>query len=77
VIPVFNHGRTIAAVVENAQQLNLPVIVVDDGSTDETHDRVRSLGGVRLLRHHCNLGNPVLPQPCPDLFLDRERSLRA
>ncbi len=55
-IPVFNHGRTIAAVVEKAQQLNLPVIVVDDGSTDETHDRVRSLGGVRLLRHHCNLG---------------------
>jgi uncharacterized protein (DUF2062 family) len=35
VIPVFNHGLTVHGVVAGAKQ-EFPVIVVDDGSTDQT-----------------------------------------
>lgn len=35
VIPVFNHGLTVQWVVEGAKR-EFPVIVVDDGSTDQT-----------------------------------------
>ncbi len=56
VIPVYNHGKTVAAVVKEALQLNLPVIVVDDGSTDSTANALASLDGIRLLRHDCNKG---------------------
>jgi glycosyltransferase involved in cell wall biosynthesis len=34
VIPVFNHGRTLRRVTELAIATGLPVLVVDDGSTD-------------------------------------------
>ncbi|MGL5408440.1 MAG: glycosyltransferase, partial [Shewanella sp.] len=35
-IPCYNHGSTIAAVVESLSVFSLPVLVVDDGSNDET-----------------------------------------
>ena len=36
VIPVYNHERTVADVVYRTLALDLPVVVVDDGSTDGT-----------------------------------------
>jgi glycosyltransferase involved in cell wall biosynthesis len=36
IIPVYNHGRAAGAVVEQLSALGLPIIVVDDGSDDET-----------------------------------------
>jgi glycosyltransferase involved in cell wall biosynthesis len=36
VIPVYNHGRALGAVVEKLRPLGLPVIIVDDGSDNET-----------------------------------------
>ncbi|MGA8241465.1 MAG: glycosyltransferase, partial [Desulfobacterales bacterium] len=39
VIPVYNHERTVADVVRRTLALDLPVVVVDDGSTDSTYDR--------------------------------------
>jgi glycosyltransferase involved in cell wall biosynthesis len=38
VIPLYNHGRALAAVVEKLSPLGLPVIVVDDGSDAETKE---------------------------------------
>ncbi|MBP5741505.1 MAG: glycosyltransferase, partial [Bacteroidales bacterium] len=35
-IPAFNNGGTVGAVVERALATGLPVIVVNDGSTDGT-----------------------------------------
>ena len=35
VITVYNHGAAVVDVVKKAQDLNLPVFVVDDGSTDD------------------------------------------
>jgi glycosyltransferase involved in cell wall biosynthesis len=46
----------IEAVVRAALKLNLPVIVVDDGSTDSGHERIKNIDGLHLLRHRENRG---------------------
>jgi glycosyltransferase involved in cell wall biosynthesis len=56
VIPVYNHGRTLREVVDATRALGLPMVVVDDGSTDGGPERLASVPGVRLLRHPANRG---------------------
>lgn len=61
VIPVYNEQATILRVVEAVlrQPLNLEVIIVDDGSTDGTRDRlaaIAELEGVRVIYHEKNQG---------------------
>ncbi len=56
VIPVFNHGASIAKVITQAQMLGGPVIVVDDGSTDQTPDVLTTIEGITVLRHPVNQG---------------------
>jgi len=56
IIPVYNHGQAVAEVVAKALRLNLPVFVVDDGSTDSTGDNLALLSGFQLLRHDENKG---------------------
>nr|WP_321400451.1 glycosyltransferase family 2 protein [uncultured Desulfobacter sp.] len=56
VIPVYNHGRKIQAVVLEAVKLGFPVIVVDDGSTDITPYQLKRLPGIRVITHEQNLG---------------------
>ena len=56
IIPVFNHGRTLAGVVLQTLTLGFPVFVVDDGSSDGGPESVRTMDGVRLLEHHTNRG---------------------
>jgi len=56
VIPAYNHGRQVGGVVEKTLQLGLPVIVVDDGSTDSTPQVLGSLSDVTVIRHKENQG---------------------
>jgi glycosyltransferase involved in cell wall biosynthesis len=56
VIPAYNHGPMIEAVITKALKLNLPLIVVDDGSTDSGADRAKNIDGIQLLRHRENRG---------------------
>ena len=56
VIPVYNHASTITAVVESALRLDLPVYVVDDGSTDTTPGILKSIPGITVLSHPQNRG---------------------
>ena len=56
VIPVYNHGPMIEAVIEKALELSLPVIVVDDGSTDSGGECLKNVAGIQLLRHQKNRG---------------------
>jgi glycosyltransferase involved in cell wall biosynthesis len=56
VIPVYNHGPMIAAVIGQAHELGLPIFVVDDGSTDYTAEILRSLAGITVLAHSGNRG---------------------
>ncbi|MCI5217950.1 MAG: glycosyltransferase [Candidatus Electrothrix sp. LOE2] len=46
IIPVYNHGRQIGEVVRKARQLNLPIFVIYDGSTDTTPEVLASLDGI-------------------------------
>jgi len=56
IIPAYNHCRQVAAVVQRAKHLHLPIIVVDDGSTDATPAVLNRLSGIQLARHSRNLG---------------------
>ncbi|MFO8111313.1 MAG: glycosyltransferase family 2 protein [Desulfosalsimonadaceae bacterium] len=56
IIPVYNHGASVENVIAEALKLNLPVFVVDDGSTDDTHERIRRFTEIRILRHSQNEG---------------------
>jgi glycosyltransferase involved in cell wall biosynthesis len=56
IIPVYNHGTEVGAVIERTRPLGLPIFVVDDGSTDETPQVLQGLEGITVLRHPVNRG---------------------
>jgi glycosyltransferase involved in cell wall biosynthesis len=55
VIPAFNEAATVTEIVERTLPHAQSVIVVDDGSTDDTVERVRALP-VALIENDTNLG---------------------
>lgn len=56
VIPVYNHAGTVAQVAKDAQKLGYPVVVVDDGSTDDTYNQIKEIKDIQLLQHEQNQG---------------------
>lgn len=54
-IPAYNEAKTIADVVQEARRFASKVIVVDDGSTDETVWEAKS-AGAEVIRHEQNKG---------------------
>ena len=58
VIPAFNAGKTISELILKVQNLipELSIIVIDDGSTDNTALIVSEFGSVRLYSHKVNRG---------------------
>ncbi|MFA6536833.1 MAG: glycosyltransferase family 2 protein [Patescibacteria group bacterium] len=55
VIPAYNEEQKIGEVVKNLADCEFFVIVVDDGSTDDTEIKAQSAGAL-VLRHEVNLG---------------------
>jgi glycosyltransferase involved in cell wall biosynthesis len=55
-IPAYNHGEKIAEVIAESLKLNIPVFVIDDGSTDSTADVISAIDGIFPLRHQSNRG---------------------
>lgn len=55
VIPAYNAGKTIEAVIRETLLCGDPLLVVDDGSSDDTAARAGSLP-VNLIRHRQNSG---------------------
>lgn len=61
IVPVYNEEKSIEAVLRRLLKVcqNLPsleIVVVDDGSTDDTLRRVARFNPVRLIRHDRNQG---------------------
>ncbi|MBS7247426.1 MAG: glycosyltransferase family 2 protein [Candidatus Jordarchaeales archaeon] len=55
VSPAFNEERTVASVVKGALKYVDEVVVVDDGSTDNTSEEASKAGAI-VIRHPRNLG---------------------
>ena len=56
VIPTYNNAATIERVVRGCLDYCLDVIVVNDGSTDGTHDILAGIGGITCLEYAKNRG---------------------
>jgi glycosyltransferase involved in cell wall biosynthesis len=55
VIAAYNEGTVIARVVADVRRAGYPVVLVDDGSLDETAD-IAAAAGAEVVRHPFNLG---------------------
>ena len=60
-MPAFNEARTIKKSIEevlasDTMGLEKEIIIVDDGSTDNTRNILSSLHGCKIIRHEKNLG---------------------
>jgi glycosyltransferase involved in cell wall biosynthesis len=56
VIPVYNHAGSLASVLDECIKFGLPVIVVDDGSTDRVSEVLIRYKHISAIRHEKNLG---------------------
>jgi glycosyltransferase involved in cell wall biosynthesis len=70
VIAAFNEGKVIHDVVNEVARAGWPVVVVDDGSRDNTAEAAR-MSGVIVVRHRVNLGQGAALQTGIDYALRR------
>lgn len=55
-LPVFNESKVISSVIRSIQKKGWKkILVVDDGSTDNTYDKLKKSGAI-ILRHSINRG---------------------
>ena len=60
-IPVFNEQSTILELIDRVKRVEIDnvkkeIIVIDDGSTDKTLEILKTVEGIRLLKHGTNRG---------------------
>ncbi len=60
IVPVFNEEKTILQILEKLKKANIPIvheiIIVDDGSTDTTREKLKKIKGARIILHKKNQG---------------------
>ncbi|HKJ64382.1 MAG TPA: glycosyltransferase family 2 protein [Desulfopila sp.] len=56
IIPAYNHGAQLAAVIAGAARLHMPIFVINDGSTDETAEILAATPGIDIIGHEINRG---------------------
>jgi glycosyltransferase involved in cell wall biosynthesis len=59
VVPTYNNAKTLAPLLENLQKLNTYVIVVNDGSTDETQNIIDQFKGIHSISYSRNEGKGI------------------
>jgi dolichol-phosphate mannosyltransferase len=55
-VPVYNEEAHIEPVLRTVQQYAGDILVVDDGSTDGTPERLQAFSGIQVIRHPRNRG---------------------
>lgn len=55
-IPVFNEAATLQRVLADVRPYAREILVIDDGSTDDTPNLLRAERGIFRIRHHENVG---------------------
>lgn len=70
VIPAYNEAAAVAAVVSGLVRSGWRVVVVDDGSGDDTGEAARG-AGARVLRHVFNLGQGAALQTGIDFAVEQ------
>ncbi len=56
VIPTYNNVQTVVGVIESVKSYCNDVIVVDDGCTDGTSQKLQSTEGIHIVHHSANKG---------------------
>src|SRR3989338_6800548 len=58
VVPCFNEEESIESTVQSlkAAYPNVPIIVVNDGSTDQSAQKIASISGIQVITHETNRG---------------------
>lgn len=76
VISSFNEEKHIERVLKSAVSSNLDVVLVDDGSTDDTFEIASKTKGVIVIRHKVNLGKgSAMKTGCEYAFSKGARSV--
>ncbi|OGY54044.1 MAG: hypothetical protein A3H67_03780 [Candidatus Buchananbacteria bacterium RIFCSPLOWO2_02_FULL_46_11b] len=70
VVPAYNEARTIRQVVEALKDKVAEVIVIDDGSADQTAELAKA-AGAKVVRHSINRGQGAALQTGIDFALSR------
>jgi glycosyltransferase involved in cell wall biosynthesis len=70
IIPAYNESRTIGKVVRDIVNMGIGVLVIDDGSYDNT-EREALDGGAMVIRHRKNLGKGVAVREGIKYVLDK------
>ncbi len=71
IIPAYNEGKTIFEVITNTKKFASNIIVVDDGSRDNTAAEA-ARAGAKVVRHKVNLGKGAALKTGCDYALKRE-----
>lgn len=61
IVPVYNEEKTILPILEKLKELSIPqvakeIIIVDDGSTDLTRKKLKTVKDVKIILHDKNMG---------------------
>tara|TARA_B100001057_G_C22781576_1_gene923856 strand:+ start:441 stop:1118 length:678 start_codon:yes stop_codon:yes gene_type:complete len=56
IIPVFNEAKNLYQIIEDLSKTGVFIIVVDDGSSDESAAICKKFSNLMVLKHHTNLG---------------------
>jgi glycosyltransferase involved in cell wall biosynthesis len=60
--PTFNNSTSLSEVLSRIEQLHLPVIVINDGSTDQTPAILERFDSIMVVNHPRNLGKAAALQ---------------
>jgi len=74
IIPAFNEKAVIGRVVEDLLPLGFPIIVVDDGSSEDLRTQVTRENKIICIRHKVNLGQGAALQTGIDFALKQGAS---